>query len=88
MQRQRSMLEERHYGAAAGNGHEAVVKLLIGKGADVKTAAAGKAGRTALQVAAEHGHEAAVKLLIDKGADVGQPFNGNARDLGPYEYAP
>ncbi|RYP56595.1 hypothetical protein DL771_011716 [Monosporascus sp. 5C6A] len=54
---------------AASQGHEAVVKLLLEKGADVE----GKSnydGRTPLWRAAENGHEAVVKLLLEKGADV------------------
>jgi ankyrin repeat protein len=49
-------------------GHEAVVKLLLGKGANVD--AADKDGRTPLSYAAESGHEAVVKLLLEKGANV------------------
>jgi ankyrin repeat protein len=51
---------------AAGNGHEAVVKLLLATGkvdADWKD----KDGRTPLWQAAEDGHEAVVKLLLATG---------------------
>jgi ankyrin repeat protein len=50
------------------NGHEAVVRLLVEKGADVK--AKGNAGATALHGAAWKGHEAVVRLLVEKGANV------------------
>jgi ankyrin repeat protein len=53
---------------AAGSGHEAVVRLLLEKGADVK--ARDSYGRTALHWAASSGHEAVVRLLLEKGADV------------------
>ena len=48
---------------AAGNGHEAVVRLLLEKGANI--AAKTSEGRTALHLAAGSGHEAVVKLLKD-----------------------
>ncbi|KAK0721680.1 hypothetical protein B0T26DRAFT_739157 [Lasiosphaeria miniovina] len=47
--------------------HEAVVKLLLEKGAD--TEVKDKGGWTPLSWAAEQGHEAVVKLLLEKGAD-------------------
>ncbi|KAJ3454410.1 hypothetical protein MRS44_018304 [Fusarium solani] len=52
---------------AAANGHEAVVKLLLDKGAD--TESKDQNGQTPLSYAAANGHEAVVKLLLDKGAD-------------------
>jgi ankyrin repeat protein len=47
-------------------GHEAVVKLLLDKGAKVN-AQGGRYGN-ALQAASEGGHEAVVKLLLNKSA--------------------
>jgi ankyrin repeat protein len=47
-------------------GCEAVVKLLLDKGADLQSK--DKYGRTPLSWAAEKGHEAVVKLLLKKGA--------------------
>ena len=52
---------------AAGNGHEAVVKLLLEKGAEL-VSNDDKSGQTPLSLAAERGHEAVVKLLLEKGA--------------------
>jgi ankyrin repeat protein len=49
-------------------GHEAVVELLLNKGADVE-AKAGDEG-TALHIVAKHGHKAVVQLLLDRGANV------------------
>ncbi|KAF4158277.1 hypothetical protein CNMCM6936_005011 [Aspergillus lentulus] len=53
---------------AAENGHEAVVKQLLDKGADPDLEDLFQ--RTPLSWAAENGHEAVVKLLLDKGADI------------------
>ena len=52
--------------AASSGGHEAIVKLLLEKGADVN-AQGGEYGN-ALQAASSGGHEATVKLLVDRGA--------------------
>ena len=49
-------------------GHEAVVRLLLEKGANVN-AEGGKYGN-ALQAASFGGHEAVVRLLLEKGANV------------------
>ncbi|PVH74235.1 hypothetical protein DL98DRAFT_658902 [Cadophora sp. DSE1049] len=53
---------------AARGGHEAVVRLLLEKGANVE--AKGDYKRTALVWAAWGKHEAVVRLLLEKGADV------------------
>jgi ankyrin repeat protein len=47
---------------AAGNGHEAEVKLLIARDG-VDPGSKSNSGRTPLSLAAEKGHEAVVKLL-------------------------
>jgi ankyrin repeat protein len=49
------------------DGHEAVVKLLIEKGANLECRGT-KHGQTPLWQAAANGHEAVVKLLLEKGA--------------------
>jgi len=49
-------------------GHEAVVELLLEKGADMKSK--GRIGDTPLSWAAKNGHEAVVKLLLEKEVDV------------------
>ena len=53
---------------AARGGHTQLVKLLIGKGADVN--ARNRDGNTSLHWAAEKGHIEVVKLLLEKGANV------------------
>ena len=53
---------------AAENGHEAVVRLLLEKGADVK--AKNKDGRTTLHETVIRGHDKVVRLLLEKGADI------------------
>jgi ankyrin repeat protein len=52
----------------AENGHEAVIRLLLEKGAEIN--AKGKFGWTPLSLAAGSGHEAVVRLLLEKGADI------------------
>jgi len=52
-----------HY--AAQYKHEAVVKLLVDKGAELDSKS--NNGRTPLLLAAGEGHEAVVKLLIERG---------------------
>ncbi|KAH8689310.1 hypothetical protein BGW36DRAFT_70072 [Talaromyces proteolyticus] len=54
---------------AVEGGHEAIVKLLLEKGADLESKDH-EYGRTPLSRAAEGGHEAVVKLLLEKGADL------------------
>jgi ankyrin repeat protein len=53
---------------AARNGHEAVVKLLLEKGAELE--AKDRDSRTPLSWAAENGYGAVVKLLLEKGAEL------------------
>ncbi|CZR56859.1 uncharacterized protein PAC_06748 [Phialocephala subalpina] len=55
---------------AAAHGHEAVVKLLLEKGAELETKDEYYGSRTPLSWAAEDGHEAVVKLLLEKGAEL------------------
>ncbi|KAH0594295.1 hypothetical protein MHUMG1_08134 [Metarhizium humberi] len=53
---------------AAKNGHEAVVKLLLEKGANTETTE-NHYRQTPLLRAAKNGHKAVVKLLLEKGAN-------------------
>jgi hypothetical protein len=46
------------------NGHEAIVQLLLEKGAELESKDSG--GRTPLSWAARKGHEAVVRLLLKK----------------------
>ena len=48
------------------NGHEAVVKLLLEKGAELETE--DRNNQTPLSWAAENGRKAVVKLLLENGA--------------------
>jgi len=63
---------------AAQNGHMAVVRLLLEKGADIDSKAKGKivAGMTPLSYAAQNGHTAVVRLLLEKGADIDSKAKG------------
>jgi hypothetical protein len=54
---------------AAAQGHEAVVKLLLEKGAEIEENDCSY-GQTVLLRAAVQGHEAVVKLLLEKGAEI------------------
>jgi len=61
---------ETHYGRtplswAAGNGHEGIVKLLLGR-KDVNPDSSSKYGQTPLSWAAANGHEGIVKLLLGR----------------------
>jgi TonB family protein len=53
-----------HAGSA---GHDAVVRVLLDAGADVRLR--NKAGETALHLAAQNGHTAVARLLLQAGAD-------------------
>jgi ankyrin repeat protein len=57
---------------AAENGHEAVVKLLLEKGAELesKDIFGRTRGRTPLSLAAEKGHKSVMKLLLEKIAEL------------------
>jgi ankyrin repeat protein len=56
---------------AAQNGHAAVVKLLLEKGAELESKDKWYSyKRTALSCAAENGHAAVVKLLLEEGAEL------------------
>lgn len=55
---------------AAGNGHEAVMKLLLEQGAELE--AKDSSGQTPLSLAVARGHEAVVKLLLEKGTKKSQ----------------
>ncbi|KAK2599135.1 hypothetical protein QQS21_005396 [Conoideocrella luteorostrata] len=55
-------------------GHEAMVKLLLESGADVK--AKNENNWTPLSLAAVEGHKAIVKLLLEKGAEANGEYNG------------
>lgn len=72
-------VEERNSGGwtplmlAAASGKEALVELLVKKGADVESRAFGSEqteGLTALMAAAMNGHSGIVRFLIDRGAGV------------------
>jgi hypothetical protein len=54
---------------SAENGHEALARLLVDRGADV-SAVGGEDRWTPLHFAAKKGHEALARLLVDRGADV------------------
>jgi ankyrin repeat protein len=56
--------------AAAGEGHESIVKLLVEPGAEIYTREKYYEQKTPLSLAAEGGHEGIVKLLFDSGAKI------------------
>ncbi len=64
---------------AAARGHEAVVKLLLDRGANIESSNRGM--RTALLEAVEQQNEAVVRLLVKRGADVNQPDLTNTTPL-------
>ena len=59
--------------SAAEAGHDAVVKQLIDKSADVNALRAKVGGCTALEAASTHGYLAVVRRLLAAGADVNPP---------------
>jgi hypothetical protein len=63
---------------AAREGHEAVVKLLVGRD-DVEADSKGNNGRTPLSWAAAEGHEAVVKLLVGRDDVEADSKNNNGR---------
>ena len=60
---------------AAQNGHLAIARLLLGKGANVN--AKDKKKETALHKAARHGHRELVQLLLENGADINMKNHEN-----------
>ncbi|RYP13683.1 hypothetical protein DL765_006765 [Monosporascus sp. GIB2] len=67
---------------AAGNGHEAVVRLLLEKSAELESGSS--SGQTPLSWAAENGREAVVKLLLEKGAEL---ESGDSSSRTPLSWA-
>jgi ankyrin repeat protein len=59
---------------AAENGHKAVVKLLLEKGAELDSE--DRRDQIPLSLAAENEHEAVVKLLLKEGAEL------DSKDIG------
>ncbi|KAJ8128503.1 hypothetical protein O1611_g5132 [Lasiodiplodia mahajangana] len=64
--RKRQLISKTALHSAAAEGHEAIVELLLSKGALIN--ALDEVKRTPLHLAAGCGHEAVVKLLLSKGA--------------------
>jgi ankyrin repeat protein len=64
---------------ATRNGHEAVVKLLLEKGAELESK--DNYGQTPLSYATKNGHEAVVKLLLEKGTELESKDNGGRTPL-------
>ncbi|KAJ4194440.1 hypothetical protein NW759_016520 [Fusarium solani] len=58
---------------AAEAGHEAVVRLLLEKGAAIESK--DDEGRSPLSLAAERGHDSIIRLLLEKGAPMGSKDN-------------
>jgi len=65
--------------AAAWNGHLAICRLLLDKGAQLEAKSSG--GSTPLNFASGHGHIEIVRLLCDRGADVEARCNRGWRPL-------
>jgi ankyrin repeat protein len=64
---------------AAYQGHLAIVKYLVQKGANINQAT--PHGATPLSVAAQQGHLAIVKYLVQKGANINQAMTNGATPL-------
>ncbi|KAH7176990.1 hypothetical protein EDB81DRAFT_940795 [Dactylonectria macrodidyma] len=64
---------------AARNGHEAVARMLLEKGADMESKC--ENGLTPLLWAAENGHEPIVRLLLNRGADIEAKDGGGRSPL-------
>ncbi len=65
---------------AAREGREAIVRLLLEKGAELESKVK-YSGRTALSYVAQMGHEALVKLLLEKGIEVESKDNNSVTPL-------
>lgn len=72
----------------ANNSWNLSVTVSTGDYADLAEAAAGAARQADGSLPAGFARLVGGSDLIDKGVNAGQPFNGAAPDLGPYEYAP
>ena len=72
-----SIVGRRYHGLPEG--HEAVVKLLFEKGAELESKS--KNGQTPLSWAAVRGHEVMVKLLLEKSAELEPKDDTNGRML-------
>lgn len=69
--------------AASGEGHETVVRLLLGRGADCNALAENFYKYiSALHAASENGHEATVRLLLGHGANVNAKVHNRFRQYG------
>ena len=66
-------------GAASYRGHEAIVRLLIDRGAKVNVQ--GREYDNALLAASEHGHKVILQLLLDLGAEVSEQRQINGSHL-------
>jgi len=64
---------------AAASGHEAMVRLLLERGADTESKSGD--GWTPLLYAAANGHETVVRLLLEKGADMESKDSHGRRPL-------
>ena len=63
----------------AHEGKEAIVRLLVDKGANVE--ARNKRGETALHIAAGKGNQVVLRLLVDRGADIDAKYNDETTAL-------